>query len=195
VVKVKTLVSGDFGENTYIVERKSGKILIDPGFEQGISLPDKDFKYILLTHGHYDHIRGALLFDPNIIFAHESEKELLEDAAKNMSAYIGGEIVLENIRYFSGERYDMDGIEFFHTPGHTSGCVVIKIEDCCFSGDTLFEDTVGRTDLPTGDSRALQKSLALFDSFDKDTLVYPGHGKPFKLSDAYDINYFLGKKK
>ncbi|MFP4467117.1 MAG: MBL fold metallo-hydrolase [Candidatus Goldiibacteriota bacterium] len=192
MVKVETFVSEDFGENTYLAERGGEKILIDPGLSAGKNLPAREeIKYVLLTHGHYDHIKGVSKEWGDIVFAHMSEKELLRDASKNLSAFIGEEIVLDNINYYSGEKYEMDGIEFYHTPGHTPGSVVIKIGNVCFTGDTLFEDTVGRTDLPGSDPRALQKSLCVFDAFDADTVMYPGHGRPFKLPEAYKKNYFL----
>jgi len=85
----------------------------------------------------------------------------------------------------------MDGIEFFHVPGHTAGGVLIKIEDALFTGDTLFYDTVGRTDFFSGDPVQLRNSLKIFGRFSKDTVCYPGHGQPFCLRDAFDVNYFL----
>jgi len=63
-----------------------------------------------------------------------------------------------------------------------------------FTGDTLFYDTVGRTDLPTGDPRMMKESLKVFDTLDSGILCYPGHGGPFRLKEAYRGNYFLARK-
>ena len=196
-MKVYTLVSEDNGENTYIVETGGNKaVVIDPGadYPRILSVFEENklnVEYVLLTHGHYDHIIAADNFNSAIIYAHAEEKNLLETPAYNLSAYTGRKISIKNINYIEGSEAQVNGMKFYHTPGHTSGCMIILIGDILFSGDTLFYDTVGRTDLPSGDSKKLKSSLKVFDKFDKGIKVYPGHGSPFKLRDAYKINYFL----
>ncbi|PKL92712.1 MAG: MBL fold metallo-hydrolase [Candidatus Goldiibacteriota bacterium HGW-Goldbacteria-1] len=196
-MKIHTLVSEDYGENTYILETGDNKaVVIDPGAEypQILSVLQENklnVEYVLLTHGHYDHTIAAENFNSAIIYAHAEEKDLLAAPAYNLSAYTGRQISVKNINYIEGNEAQVNGMKFYHTPGHTLGCMVILIGDILFSGDTLFYDTVGRTDLPSGDSKKLQNSLKVFDKFDKDITVYPGHGTPFTLRDAYKINYFL----
>lgn len=197
-MRVETLVSGGFEENTYLLSDGKDAYVIDPGIDASaihsvIYNLHSTLKYVLLTHGHYDHIIGAQALNAPI-YAHEGEKALIESGTVNLSAYITGkEISLKSVNYIKGVKAEMGGFEFYHTPGHTAGSMVIKAGDALFTGDTLFYDTVGRTDVPTGDSRLLRASLKVFDGFDKGLTCYPGHGEPFKLGDAFKVNYFLKK--
>lgn len=195
-MQIVTVTSPDFQENTYLVVRDSQAVVIDPGSDAAeiksqILNHKSQIKYILLTHGHYDHILGASAMAAPI-YAHEAEKQMIETPEINLSSFVAGDrISIKGVNYFGGAVHKMDEFEFYHTPGHTAGCVVIKAGNNLFTGDTLFEDTVGRTDVPTGDSKELRKSLKIFDSFDKNLMCYPGHGAPFLLADAYKVNYFL----
>jgi hydroxyacylglutathione hydrolase len=195
-MEIITLISDDFEENTYILEYRGNAVVIDPGADANI-LKSKiqdlklNLKYILLTHGHYDHILAAQALNAPI-YAHENEKNMLEDPSVNLSArVIKPPLSFKNVNYYKNNPYKLDTFEIFHTPGHTAGSVVIKEGNDLFTGDTLFIDTVGRTDMPTGDSKKLKESLKIFNSFDKNTMCYPGHGEPFILKDAYKNNYFL----
>lgn len=197
-MRILTVTDNQYGENCYIVLLNDFIYIIDPGIDIAavktvIERERLPVKAVFLTHGHYDHTISACSFGNTPIYAHATERELLEDPAINLSSYTGSPVSVKPVNYYNGETYSMDGFEFIHTPGHTAGCVVIKIDNSLFSGDTLFGDTVGRTDLPTGDSKILQKSLKLFDAFDKNLMVYPGHGEEFLLGDAYKQNYFLRK--
>lgn len=189
-MEIVTFVSSDFQENTYFLIKNNELIIIDPGIDEEkikseIKKRDLKLKYVLLTHGHYDHILSAPAID-TIVYAHEDEKMLLQDAELNLSIYISNrKIILKNVKYFTGGFFELDNFEIFHTPGHTAGSVVIKIDNNLFTGDTLFLDTVGRTDLPTSNAKRLQESLKIFKNYDKNTMCYPGHGQSFKLSDAF----------
>jgi glyoxylase-like metal-dependent hydrolase (beta-lactamase superfamily II) len=201
-MEVLTINKNDFQENTYIVANKKETVIIDPGTDYSILkgiIEEKGLgvKYFLLTHGHYDHIMALTelaAFELKKVYAHRAEQKLLENAPYNLSAWTSNNISIKGINYYDGETHVMDGMEFYHVPGHTEGGVLIKIGDNLFSGDTLFYDTVGRTDLPTGDSRKLRESLKKFDGLDKKLMVYPGHGEAFILGDAYKTNFFLKKK-
>jgi len=195
-MQVVTLTSDGFQENTYILILDKEIIIIDPGVEKDkikseLLKYNKKLKYILLTHGHYDHILSANFFN-TLIYAHEDEKLLIEDEEMNLSILLmNKKLILKNVKYYSGGKFEIDNFEVYHTPGHTSGSVIIKYGNNLFTGDTLFLNTVGRSDLPTGNSKILQKSLQIFKCFDKRTICYPGHGNPFKLEDAFKYNYFL----
>lgn len=198
-MRIFTVTDSEFGENCYIIAKEKYLYVIDPGIDydaiaQVINNAKLPVKSVFLTHGHYDHVFSIKNFGNIPVYAHEAEKKLLEDPALNLSEHIGTPFSIKGINYYGGDRNTIDGFEILSTPGHTAGCVVISIDGCLFSGDTLFYDTVGRTDLPTGDSKALQKSMKLFDSFDKNIKVYPGHGGSFILGDAYKTNYFLQRK-
>jgi hydroxyacylglutathione hydrolase len=195
-MQIKTLVSDLFEENTYIIANNGTAVVIDPGasileLQSMIASLKSSVKYTLLTHGHYDHIISALALGAPV-YAHENEKIMLEDPNINLSAHIiNPRLSLKNVNYYKGKSYKMDEFEIYHTPGHTAGSVVIKTGNDLFTGDTLFYDSVGRTDTPTGDPKALKTSLKIFDGFDREIMCYPGHGEQFKLGDAYKTNYFL----
>lgn len=199
-MKIVTFISKDFQENTYFLIDNNEAIIIDPGINIELIKPfilkkKLKIKYVLLTHGHYDHIVSTAAFDV-VIYAHEQERLLIEDAKMNLSIFaLNKKIILKNVKYYTDPIFELDNFKIFHTPGHTAGSVIIKTGNYLFTGDTLFLDTVGRSDLPTGDAEKLQQSLTIFDRFDKKTICYPGHGKPFRLLDAYKYNYFLSKKR
>ncbi len=204
-MKIHTIVENEFEENTYIVIDGKEALIIDPGapyesIQSTINTQQSTIVGILLTHGHGDHIMSLHNFLKEIIYAHADEKPILSDPKKNLAALAGGDLSITGINFFSGDRYNLKlnvqgsmfkDIDIYHTPGHTPGGCIIKIGDNIFTGDTLFEDTVGRTDLPGGDSKKLRNSLKIFNSFSRDCMVYPGHGTPFKLGDTYKVNYFL----
>ncbi len=195
---ITTLVSDTFEENTYLLIDGSNAVVIDPGasvmeIQSFLASREAKIKYILLTHGHYDHILAARQLNAPI-HAHENEKKMLEDPNTNLSArIIKPALSLKNVNYYRGSAHKIDTFEIFHAPGHSAGSVVIKEGNDLFTGDTLFMDTVGRTDAPTGDSKSLKESMKVFEKFDNGLMCYPGHGEPFKLAEAYKINYFLNR--
>ena len=183
-------LSGRFlEESTYIVSKGEACLVIDPGAdaekilsfceEKGICI-----QAVLLTHAHVDHTYGAAELSKlgYPIYLHDSEAELLNGRG-NLALAFG--VSLEKIlkyRTFEGERrtIDLDPfiVEVIHTPGHTAGSVCYLIEGDLFSGDTLFADSYGRTDLPSGDEQDLICSIAneLFE-LPLETFVYAGHSQ------------------
>ena len=178
--------------NCYLIhDTESGKAqLIDPALYDGkiadiISSKGISLEYIVLTHGHYDHILGANKFREETgakIAAHELEKEYLENPGKSMT---GGEIVLPDILLKENDILTSGDVSLgvIHTPGHTKGscCFICGEAKAVFAGDTLFKDGVGRCDLYGGDYRALIKSLEKLKSLDKSYKLYPGHGESTTL--------------
>ena len=180
--------------NCYIVEDESTKetMVIDPGgepekiIEMLDTLGIEKLKYIYLTHCHGDHFGGILELKNKKggkILIHRDDAEGLYNQAISLTYYIGmDDIELEaDSRVDEGDTIHLGNLEFkvIHTPGHTKGgtCLYCKEQELLFSGDTLFEMSVGRTDFPTSSSADLVKSVRekLFKLPD-DVLVYPGHG-------------------
>ena len=194
-MKIKTLNNNSMGQNIYLYyDENSGEgVLIDAGCsdadageiaalidEKGITI-----KKVLLTHGHYDHIigvhkvKGITHAD---VCCHEAEGEALENAEINRSALHGMNIrVTPDKLLADGDeiRFGNAMLKVIHTPGHTPGCVCYYDEENgnLFSGDTLFKETIGRTDFPNGSHDGLIQSLKeKLLTLPDETKVYPGHG-------------------
>ncbi|WP_143322251.1 MBL fold metallo-hydrolase [Clostridium sp. HBUAS56010] len=191
--RIKTYPVGQIGTNCYVVYRETCKkaVIIDPG-AQGGDIADhlKELSVtpeaIFLTHGHFDHILGIEELKreyPGIpVYAGDQEKDLLSNPSINLSAGFGEAYSVHADQYLEdGASVKAGEISFkvLHTPGHTKGsvCYLIQDEDVLISGDTLFLESLGRTDFPTGDQSMIIKSIRerLFP-LPGDTLVYPGHG-------------------
>lgn len=197
------LLVGPVQTNCYIAsgEGSSSCVVIDPGDE-----PDKIAEYIkkknmncegiLLTHGHFDHITGVeglVSLTGASVYAYEGEKDLMMSAAKNGCGMMGYTVTVQpDILLKDGQQFSLAGLEFevIHTPGHTIGscCYYAKKDAVLFSGDTVFMESVGRTDFPTGSSRQLidsirEKVFVLPD----DVKIYPGHGP--ETSVGYEKQY------
>lgn len=179
--------------NCYILyneETKKG-IIVDPGddAEKLMSYIDKkelQIEAILLTHGHFDHIMAVPELKKRFgvpVYASEAEREVLGNPDANLSLYMGGRgISLEADNYLKdGETLTLLGEEVrcILTPGHTVGgmCYYFPKSGILFSGDTLFQESVGRTDFPGGSMKELVRSIRekLFPLAPA-TKVYPGHG-------------------
>ncbi len=189
--------------NSYIIkDTESGEAaVIDAGlyndrFESVLkSMNIEKLKYILLTHGHFDHIMGVKRLQKSFggeIVIHEADADCLSDSKKSLSSVWGFECPA-----FECDKTVSDGdilnlgeekIEVIHTPGHTVGSVSYKTEKIIFSGDTLFRASVGRTDFPGGSMEKILSSIKRLYSLDGDYRVCPGHGGETTLSFERDNN-------
>lgn len=195
---------GPISTNCYIISNSTTKdaVIIDPADEanrikEAVKNEKVNVKAILLTHGHFDHILAAkeIANYYNVkIYASEHEKELLADSYKNCSSNIGimltpivPDVLLKDQEIIT--LADMK-IQIIHTPGHTKGslCYYFVDDKILISGDTLFKDSVGRTDLPTGNSSMLLKSISeKLMLLEDDVSVLPGHGE--STSIGYEKKY------
>jgi len=200
------LLLPQFGTNTWLVwdEASLNAILIDPAapsdalleriHELGLKVP-----LIVNTHGHGDHIGGNDFFKNALgakVLIHPADAHLLTDNKLNFSEYLGSPLQLSpaDLLAEDGESISLGSHSFkiIHTPGHTPGCIRLHSDKFLFSGDTLFELSVGRTDFPGGSRQQIQKSIRerLYILPD-DTVVYPGHGPRTTIGMEKQNNPFV----
>lgn len=197
-MKIYTIPVGSFQANCYVVASEEGNaVVIDPGSDgeriaKGMQVLGQRPRCILLTHGHHDHIGGVrhLLkeYPDTPVCIGAGDVEMLRDVEKNLaatrysdtSAFDG---LQESRALEDGETVEVDELTFtvISTPGHTKGGVCYKCENLLFTGDTLFNGSVGRTDLFGGDFEALTRSVQRLYALEGDCTVLPGHGEPTTL--------------
>lgn len=206
-LKIGRIVLGMCQTNCYFVykEGKSQVMLFDPADKGDYiynGLKNKGFSVeaILLTHGHFDHIWGVEKLKELSgakVYAYEGEKALCEDASLNVSKGAGRVCIVKADQYVKdGEEIQAAGVtcKLLATPGHTEGscCYYFETDKILISGDTLFQESVGRTDLPTGSMSMLVRSVKekLFP-LPEDVKVYPGHGEETTIGHEKAYNPFL----
>jgi len=186
-VNIKIFVSGLLFTNSYLVSDKKEAVLIDCGGEpkeilEEIKVKKLKLKYILLTHGHGDHIYGLNQIRKETgakIGLHEKDVAGLNHSF-NLSI-VNAEPVKEDFHIKEGDQFRIGEIifEVIETPGHTPGgvCFWIKNKKILFTGDTLFKTGVGRDDFPGGNWNELKQSLRRLIKMEEDIKIYPGHGQ------------------
>ena len=205
--KVERVLCGSVGTNCYFLinTQTQETVIIDPADDVPMlsaKLKEKNLKpaAILLTHGHYDHIMAVeeLRKEYGIpVIAHEEEKQILENPKGNLSTMIGMPFTVKADRFVKDEELLVTAgfsIRVLHTPGHTIGgcCYYLADENLLFSGDTLFWESVGRTDFPTGSMSALVRSIKeKLMVLPESTRVYPGHMGSTSIENEKQNNPFL----
>lgn len=198
--------------NSYFIQGKDAQgentndcIFIDPADQGKLlyeKLREKDLNVvaILLTHGHYDHILGVKELQEATgapVYACVSEKRLLSDPSMNLSADLGRPCTVKVDHFVKdGDELTLAGftVQVIETPGHTEGscCFYLPKYQKLFSGDTLFQESVGRTDLPTGSMSALTRSIEeKLLPLPGSTEVFPGHGDLTNLAYEKQWNPYL----
>lgn len=185
-IKVKW-AENELSQNTHVVEFEDFCIVIDAGcpVEKVKEISNKPIKAVLVTHGHFDHIKNIEEYDQlNIpIYANGNVLELLDDELKNASLLFNQpcKFIIKNLCLVEdNEEIEIDNhiIRCLHTPGHSVDSMCYLIDDeILFSGDTVFSVAIGRDDLPTGNTNELIKSLIRILNLDYKTL-FTGHGRP-----------------
>ena len=199
---LKKFIVGPLAVNAYLLADPASKkaCLIDPGAD---AKKIKDFiknngfelKFIINTHGHGDHIGANGNFGVPI-YIHSLDKDFLGDPDKNMSR-----MFIFSVKSPPAARLLKDGdtievgalkLAVLHTPGHTPGSISLKLDGIVFTGDTLFNSGVGRTDFDYGDETALLNSIKnKLMTLADDTVIYPGHGEESTIGRERRDNPFL----
>lgn len=203
--RIKTCVLGQVSTNCYLIYNEGTKeaVVVDPA-DNAAYILNKCRELgiapvaVLLTHGHFDHILAAEDIRRSFrckVYAGREENAMLLDPSLNLSGSFGGDQIGLAADYLArdGEVLDIIGFSWkvIFTPGHTAGsvCYLVESEDVLISGDTLFADSLGRTDLPTASPAAIVSSILekLFVLPDE-TRVYPGHGDPTTIGHEKQYN-------
>ncbi|MBE6968452.1 MAG: MBL fold metallo-hydrolase [Ruminococcaceae bacterium] len=191
---IKTLVVGHLGTNCYVVTDEDSLLcaVIDPGDESGTILDYMEdnhlqCKAIMLTHGHFDHT-GAVR-----ALMEETGAPLHMHLADCGSGHHRFDAPDGTYFYDDGDCVNVGALEFhvIATPGHTPGGVTLQCGDALFTGDTLFRDSCGRTDLPGGDMPTQLRSLKRLAQIEGEFDVYPGHMEPSTLDRERRFNYYM----
>ena len=198
-MKVKLLRVGPIGTNCYILEDDQTNLaaVIDPGDEpeliqEALEKEGVEVRYLLLTHGHYDHTTAVpalhRVYPQAEIYIHQADANgagstlfPLTGEVDDLKLYDEGDVI----------RLGDHEIQVLHTPGHSPGSVTLKVEDVLFTGDTLFAGSCGRTDLRGGSYEQIMQSLKRLGELKGDFHVCPGHEATSTLERERRSNPFL----
>jgi hydroxyacylglutathione hydrolase len=207
MTKVHTLVVGRLETNCYILQSDSTAAVIDPGDE-----PERILRFIkdiavkpsqiIATHTHFDHVLGVeairtALKIPFLI--HRDDVPMLESMQSLVRDFMGFSVspppkVDQFLKDGESITVGQDKVKVIHTPGHSPGSISLVGQGFVLTGDALFNQSIGRTDLPGGDLDTLIRSITgrLF-TLDDNTIVYPGHGPETSIGDEKLANPFVGR--
>jgi hydroxyacylglutathione hydrolase len=207
LAKIHTLVVGQLQTNCYIIQSQDHALIIDPGDEsERILRYLKDIKVapgnIIATHTHFDHVLGVDGVRKGIktlFMVHPEDLPMLQSMQSRVRQFMGFEVppppkVDGYVRDGEVLKVGEESITVLHTPGHSPGSISLHGDGYVLTGDALFNQSIGRTDLPGGDLKTLLHSIRekLF-KLDDETIVYPGHGPETTIGDEKLANPFVGK--
>ncbi|MDQ3914861.1 MAG: MBL fold metallo-hydrolase [Actinomycetota bacterium] len=202
-------VVGPLGCNCYVVGDPETKdaIVVDPGGDATHLVAELDrlgvtVRAIVATHAHFDHLIAGEAVRAHTgapFYLHPSDRFLLDWWYESGRLFLGVELppppeidadATEGLVLAAGSAK----LEVLHTPGHSPGSISLVAEDALYSGDALFAGSVGRTDLPGGDTNTLVDAIRskLF-AFDDATTVLPGHGEATTIGEEKEVNPFVGR--
>lgn len=206
-LKLKVFSTGDLDVNAYLVfdEETKDCFLIDcpapiDEYRDFILSNNLNLKFLIITHGHYDHINGMEDFLAEFSIPYYLQKDdlpMLKNPLDNGSSIFGLQKVSVKQKPIFCEEGDIiflgdNKLKVIETPGHTLGSISLLINNWLFSGDTLFYRSVGRTDFPFANPKQLQRSIKekLF-RLNPETVVYPGHGRQTSIKEEIENNSFI----
>ena len=201
---IKSFILPPIENNNYLIideDTKNAALVDCSDFNESVILElkkqDANLKYVLLTHGHFDHISGLNDLPEGVkVLMHNSDMEWINEVNTYLPMIGMPSMEVPKIDEFikDNDIIKLGNIEIkvIHTPGHTQGGVCFLIEDKLFSGDTIFRESVGRCDLPGGNFDQIVKSIEdkIF-TLPENTIIYPGHGKTTSVAWEKEHNSYL----
>ena len=200
---IKTYIEPPIDNNNYLIIDENSKeaalidcSAVDENINKELENNDAKLKYILLTHGHFDHIAGIRPNPEVKVVMHKADLGWLNKVNQYLPMFGMPEMTVPEIDVFveDGNVIKLGDIEIkvIHTPGHTQGGVCYLMEDNLFSGDTIFRESVGRCDLEGGNFDQIVESIEnkIF-TLPPETLIYPGHGRMTSVGWEKEHNRFL----
>lgn len=202
--KIIKLVVGELQENCFILfDDNKDAFIVDPGASseniiEAIEKNDLNIKYILLTHGHFDHVGAVAALKKRFkapIYLHKNDRNFLENPKEVRESAFGLQIEAANVDFFVNDGdeipFSNDKIKVIASPGHTIGSVCYLFKNYLFAGDTLFNGSIGRTDFPESDNSLMMESLKKLKELDDDIYVLSGHGPESQMSYEKMTNPYL----
>ena len=200
---IKTFIEPPIDNNNYLIIDEQSKeaalvdcSAIDDKITTTLSEYNAKLKYILLTHGHFDHVAG-IRNNPDVkVVMHKNDLNWLNKTNQYLPMFGMPEITIPQVDIFVDDNSIINlgstDIKVIHTPGHTQGGVCFFVGNNLFSGDTIFRESVGRSDLEGGDFNQLAESIRnkIF-TLPPMTLIYPGHGRMSSVEWEKEHNKFL----
>lgn len=203
-MNIRNFAVGPVSAECYIVrdEITNTAFMVDPGDDAEYllkKLGQAKLEYVILTHGHFDHVMAAdeilKKSGAKLVVCDKEVPALTDPELGGFNSFGVAKFVplYADVVVSDGDELDFAGkkLEFMNTPGHTKGSMCIKMGDVIFTGDTLFAGTCGRCDLPSGDYREMLDSLKRLAELEGDFIIYPGHGEPSKLSIERSYNPYM----
>lgn len=206
-MNILNISSGYISADSYLMIDKSGAAaLVDPGgdaphLKSEIARLGVNVTHILLTHGHYDHILALTelrSYTQAPVCIHKFDSICLSNTGYSLMDIVGINVTFDpaEILLDDGDvlKIGTSEISVIHTPGHTMGSVCFLSGRDLLTGDTLFKESIGRSDFPGGDYRMLEASIQRLYALGGDYTVYPGHGEPTSLDHERKFNLFVNMK-